>query len=100
MVRSGLVAILAALFFCLLPAQVQARSQTLNINIDDRTTAQPAAGVKIDIQDMQGHSLGSGVTGPNGNASITIELPDGVDKVLISTDAGSAGGRPGFWVLD
>ncbi len=99
MARPCLMAVLMAILLCLVPATAHARSQTLTVGILDSATNQPAVGAKVDIVDMQGNSLGSGVVGPAGNVTITFELPDGVDKLLISADARSAQGRAAFWVM-
>lgn len=90
-----ILAVLLAVIVCLLPAAADARTQTLNVHFYDSAT-----GTKVEIKDMQGNTLGSGTVGADGNASITFEVPDGVDKVLIDTDAGSAQGRSAFLVLD
>jgi hypothetical protein len=99
MARAFISAVLAALMLCLLPHAVQARSQTLGVAIFDRQ-AKPAVGAKVDILDMQGNKLGSGTVGANGNVAITFERPDGLDKVLIDTDAKDAEGHGTFAVVD
>lgn len=86
MVRPYFIAALAALLIGLMPAVAEARSQTLNINVQTAGSDTSAAGVKVEVSDMDGNKLGSGVTGADGNATITFEVPDGVDKVLIETD--------------
>lgn len=104
MLRPRLIAALAAVLLCLLPAAAHARSVTLSVGIlDDSGT--PTAGAKVEILDMQGNKLGSGTVGADGNVRITIERPDGVDpdggdKVLIETDAKNAQGRGTFAVVD
>jgi hypothetical protein len=100
MARARLLAALAALLLCLLPAAAHARSQPLHVGVSSADGSGPVVGVKVDIRDMQGNLLGSGVTNSSGNASVTIELPDGVDKVLIDIDAGKAQGRSTFAVVD
>jgi len=100
MARARFIAGLAALLLCLLPAAAHARSQPLNVHVGSNDGSAPAVGVKVEIRDMQGNILGSGVTNSYGNAGITVELPDGVDKVLIDTDAGKGQGRGAFTVLD
>lgn len=99
MARALVSAVLTALMLCLLPAQADARSQTLNIGISD-ASGKDAVGAKVDILDMQGNKLGSGTVGADGNARITIELPDGVDKVLIDSDAKDAQGRGTYSVVN
>lgn len=99
MARPVFLAVLAAIMLCMLPAGVEARSQTLNVRfIGD--SGNPPAGAKVDILDMQGNKLGSGTVGADGNVKITFDLPDGVDKVLVDVDAKDAQGRGTSAVID
>ena len=99
MARARFIAALAALLLCLLPAAVHARSQPLNVHLSNSDGTAPAPGVKVEVRDLQGNLLGSGVTNGNGNAGITVEVPDGVDKVVVDVPAGDGRGG-GFFVLD
>jgi len=98
MVRACLFAAFASLVLCLLPAAAHARSQPLNVHLGNNDGSAPVVGVKVDILDLNGNLLGSGVTNSNGNAGITVELPDGVDKVLV--DIPGEKGHGAFHVLD
>src|SRR5262245_19063955 len=100
MARARFIAALAALLLCLLPAAVRAESQTLYVNVSGGSGTPPAVGVKVDVLDMQGNLLGSGVTNDIGNATITFEIPEGVDKVLIEADTGKGQGRKDFAVTE
>lgn len=98
MVRICLFVAFAALLLCLLPAAAHARSQPLNVSLYNGDGKAPVVGVKVDIRDLNGNLLGSGVTNDRGNAGITIELPDGVDKVLVEIPGEN--GHGAFYVLD
>jgi len=99
MVRTRLVAALAAVLLCLLPAAADARSQTFRVYVTEAGTGQRAVGSKVELSDMQGNKLGSGVVDAQGTATITVELADDSNKVLITVDAKDAGGRSGFVVF-
>lgn len=79
----------------LLPAAAYARSQTVTITLSG-PGSKPVTGAKIEIVDPQGNLLGSGITDDRGHAVIKFELPDGVDDVVIGTDAQGASGRRAY----
>jgi hypothetical protein len=98
MLRACLFVAFAALALCLLPAAVHARSQPLNVSLHNDDGTAPVVGVKVDVRDLNGNLLGSGVTNGNGNAGITVDVPDGVDKVLVEVPGDK--GHGAFQVLD
>src|SRR5215470_4218877 len=98
MARAFISAALAALLLCLLPHAAQARTQTLHVATADQQ-GKPAVGAKGDIMDMKGNKLGSGTADADGHVGITFERPDGLDKVLIDTDAKDAEGHGIFLVV-
>ncbi len=102
MLRPRLMAALAAILLCLLPAAADARSVTLTVWIQTtdyetgKSKPEVPAGTKVEVTDMQGNKLGSGTTDAEGRAIITFELPDDKYAVLVDADAKGADGRGTF----
>jgi hypothetical protein len=95
---SAVLALLVSLLMALPTVSARADMNTFTVGVVDGSTGQPVAGVKVEIKDLQGNTLGEGVTGANGEAEIPFEIPEGDGPVLIDTDAKDAAGRRAFYV--
>lgn len=101
MARPLLLAALAAVLLCLLPATADARSVTLTVWVktteyEDGKPKPAPAGTKVEVTDMQLNKLGSGTTDADGRATITFDLSDDKYAVLVDADVKGADGRGTF----
>lgn len=90
----AVVAALLLLLAGLLPATADAGERvTVTVKLGSA-----GAGTKVEILDPQGNSLGSGVADAKGEFKAEVELPDGVDRVVVATNGAAADSRGAFTV--